>query len=165
MVWGIKREEPAGQAISLDEKDMHILRLLQEDAKMTIRDIAAQLHLSTTPVYERIRRMEQSGVIQQYAAIVDPRKINRGLTVLCYITLKEHGTKAGGKFINEIIGFPEVTECLNVSGESDFLLKIQVRDMDDYQAFFVNKLGEVDNISHMKSSFVISVIKTTHKLT
>lgn len=165
MVWGIKKEDPAQQVISLDEKDMHILRLLQEDAKMTIRDIAAQLHLSTTPVYERIRRMEQSGVIQQYAAIVDPRKINRGLTVLCYITLKEHGTKAGGKFISEIIGFPEVTECLNISGESDFLLKIQVRDMDDYQAFFVNKLGEVDNISHMKSSFVISVIKTTHKLT
>jgi len=150
--------------IALDEKDLGILKLLQEDAKMTIRDIASRMNLSTTPVYERIRKMEQAGVIRQYAAIVDPRKINKGLTVLCYISLKEHGKKAGGKFIKEVTGFTEVTECLNISGQFDFMLKVQVRDMNAYYEFNVNKLGELDNIGHMESVFVMSVIKATHKI-
>jgi DNA-binding Lrp family transcriptional regulator len=150
--------------LQLDEKDMAILKLLQIDAKMTIRDIASQLNLSTTPVYERIRKMEQAGVIKQYAAIVDPKKINKGLTVLCYITLKEHSKKYGKKFIQEILSFTEVTECLNISGEFDFMIKVQVKDMDEYREFYVNKLGELDNLSHTQSIFVISVIKTTHQV-
>ncbi|WP_143305039.1 Lrp/AsnC family transcriptional regulator [Chitinophaga vietnamensis] len=150
--------------LALDERDMNILKLLQQDAKMTIRDIASQLNLSTTPVYERIRKMEQAGVIKQYAAIVDPRKIGKGLTVLCYITLKEHNKKYGKKFIQEILTFPEITECLNISGEFDFMIKVQVKDMDEYREFYVNKLGELDNLSHTQSIFVISVIKATHQV-
>lgn len=157
-----KKEELAG--IALDEKDLGILRLLQEDAKMTIRDIASRMNLSATPVYERIRKMELAGVIQQYAAIIDPRKIDKGLTVLCYISLKEHGKRAGSKFIRDIMNFPEVTECLNISGQFDFMLKLQVKDMNAYYEFNVNKLGELDNIGHMESVFVMSVIKATHKL-
>ncbi|WP_255578624.1 Lrp/AsnC family transcriptional regulator [Chitinophaga sp. sic0106] len=148
----------------LDEKDMNILRLLQQDAKMTMRDIAAQLNMSTTPVYERIRKMEQAGIIKQYAAIVDPSKIGKGLTVLVYITLKEHNKKYGKKFIQEILNFHEITECLNISGEFDFMIKVQVRDMDEYREFYVNKLGELDNLSHTQSIFVISVIKATHQV-
>ena len=143
-----KKENTTDTPLSLDEKDMGILKLLQKDAKMTIRDIAAQLNLSTTPVYERIRKMEQAGVIKQYAAIVDPRKINKSLTVLCYITLKEHNKKCGKKFIQEI----------------DFMIKVQVKDMDEYREFYVNKLGELDNLSHTQSIFVISVIKATHQV-
>ncbi|MBC9930676.1 Lrp/AsnC family transcriptional regulator [Chitinophaga qingshengii] len=159
-----KKEQATPPPLNLDEKDMGILRLLQQDAKMTIRDIARQLNLSTTPVYERIRKMEQAGVIRQYAAIVDPRKINKGMTVLVYITLKEHNKKNGKKFIQEIISFQEVTECLNISGEFDFMIKVQVKDMDEYREFYVNKLGELDNLSHTQSIFVISVIKETHQV-
>ncbi len=158
------KKEQLTPALTLDEKDMGILRLLQQDAKMTIRDIARQLNLSTTPVYERIRKMEQAGVIRQYAAIVDPRKINKGMTVLVYITLKEHNKKNGKKFIQEIVAFQEVTECLNISGEFDFMIKVQVKDMDEYREFYVNKLGELDNLSHTQSIFVISVIKETHQV-
>ncbi|SJZ98838.1 DNA-binding transcriptional regulator, Lrp family [Chitinophaga eiseniae] len=158
------KKEQVPPALTLDEKDMGILRLLQQDAKMTIRDIARQLNLSTTPVYERIRKMEQAGVIRQYAAIVDPRKINKGMTVLVYITLKEHNKKNGKKFIQEIVSFQEVTECLNISGEFDFMIKVQVKDMDEYREFYVNKLGELDNLSHTQSIFVISVIKETHQV-
>lgn len=158
------KKEQAPPPLALDEKDMGILRLLQQDAKMTIRDIARQLNLSTTPVYERIRKMEQAGVIRQYAAIVDPRKINKGMTVLVYITLKEHNKKNGKKFIQEIVSFQEVTECLNISGEFDFMIKVQVKDMDEYREFYVNKLGELDNLSHTQSIFVISVIKETHQV-
>ncbi|MET3876198.1 Lrp/AsnC family leucine-responsive transcriptional regulator [Chitinophaga sp. OAE865] len=159
-----KKENNTDIQLNLDEKDLGILKLLQEDAKMTIRDIARQLNLSTTPVYERIRKMEQAGVIKQYAAIVDPRKINKSLTVLCYITLKEHNKKCGRKFIQEILSFTEVTECLNISGEFDFMIKVQVKDMDEYREFYVNKLGELDNLSHTQSIFVISVIKATHQV-
>jgi len=159
-----KKENNTDIQLNLDEKDLGILKLLQQDAKMTIRDIARQLNLSTTPVYERIRKMEQAGVIKQYAAIVDPRKINKSLTVLCYITLKEHNKKCGRKFIQEILGFTEVTECLNISGEFDFMIKVQVKDMDEYREFYVNKLGELDNLSHTQSIFVISVIKATHQV-
>lgn len=158
------KKEQTPPPLTLDEKDMGILRLLQQDAKMTIRDIARQLNLSTTPVYERIRKMEQAGVIRQYAAIVDPRKINKGMTVLVYITLKEHNKKNGKKFIQEIVSFQEVTECLNISGEFDFMIKVQVKDMDEYREFYVNKLGELDNLSHTQSIFVISVIKETHQV-
>nr|WP_295867187.1 Lrp/AsnC family transcriptional regulator [uncultured Chitinophaga sp.] len=158
------KKEQVIPTLTLDEKDMGILRLLQQDAKMTIRDIARQLNLSTTPVYERIRKMEQAGVIRQYAAIVDPRKINKGMTVLVYITLKEHNKKNGKKFIQEIVSFQEVTECLNISGEFDFMIKVQVKDMDEYREFYVNKLGELDNLSHTQSIFVISVIKETHQV-
>ncbi|QJB35390.1 Lrp/AsnC family transcriptional regulator [Chitinophaga oryzae] len=158
------KKEQELPALTLDDKDMGILRLLQQDAKMTIRDIARQLNLSTTPVYERIRKMEQAGVIRQYAAIVDPRKINKGMTVLVYITLKEHNKKNGKKFIQEIVAFQEVTECLNISGEFDFMIKVQVKDMDEYREFYVNKLGELDNLSHTQSIFVISVIKETHQV-
>lgn len=159
-----KKENNTDIQLNLDEKDLGILKLLQQDAKMTIRDIARQLNLSTTPVYERIRKMEQAGVIKQYAAIVDPRKINKSLTVLCYITLKEHNKKCGRKFIQEILSFTEVTECLNISGEFDFMIKVQVKDMDEYREFYVNKLGELDNLSHTQSIFVISVIKATHQV-
>lgn len=159
-----KKENATDLPLVLDEKDMGILKLLQVDAKMTIRNIASQLNLTTTPVYERIRKMEQAGVIKQYAAIVDPQKIDKGLTVLCYISLKEHSKKCGAKFIREIVAFTEVTECLNISGEFDFLIKVQVKDMNDYREFYVNKLGEVDNLSHTQSIFVISVIKATHQM-
>jgi Lrp/AsnC family leucine-responsive transcriptional regulator len=161
---GNNKKESTTENITLDEKDIAILQLLEEDAKMTIRDLAARLNLSATPVYERIRKMEQAGVIRQYAAIIDPSKIDKALTVLCYISLKEHGKKAGGKFIKEIIGFPEVMECLNISGEFDFMLKVQVKDMYAYHEFNVNKLGELDNIRHMESVFVMSVIKATHRV-
>jgi Lrp/AsnC family transcriptional regulator, leucine-responsive regulatory protein len=161
---GNNKKEVITENIALDEKDIAILQLLEEDAKMTIRDLAARLNLSATPVYERIRKMEQAGVIRQYAAIIDPSKIDKALTVLCYISLKEHGKKAGGKFIKEIISFPEVMECLNISGEFDFMLKVQVKDMYAYHEFNVNKLGELDNIRHMESVFVMSVIKATHRV-
>jgi Lrp/AsnC family transcriptional regulator, leucine-responsive regulatory protein len=161
---GNTKKEVVTDNIALDEKDIAILQLLEEDAKMTIRDLAARLNLSATPVYERIRKMEQAGVIRQYAAIIDPSKIDKALTVLCYISLKEHGKKAGGKFIKEIISFPEVMECLNISGEFDFMLKVQVKDMYAYHEFNVNKLGELDNIRHMESVFVMSVIKATHRV-
>lgn len=148
----------------LDEKDKSILRLLQQDAKLTVRNIAARLHLTATPVHERIKRMEEAGVIQQYVALVNNRLVNKGLLVICHVSLKEHNRRAGSRFIKAIQGFTEVIECYNISGSFDFMLKIAVADMEAYHNFYVNRLSEIDGISHMQSSFVMGTMKQTHQL-
>jgi Lrp/AsnC family leucine-responsive transcriptional regulator len=148
----------------LDEKDLEILRLLQENAKMTVREIASKIHLSPTPVHERIKRLEDSGVITQYAALVDHSKVNKGLMIICYVSLKEHNKKTGAKFIKAINDLKEVIECYNISGQFDFMLKVVVENMDAYYDFHVNKLGQLENTGQLQSTFVMGIIKQTHQL-
>jgi Lrp/AsnC family transcriptional regulator, leucine-responsive regulatory protein len=159
-----QKENNTESGFGLDEKDMAILRLLQENAKITVREIAAQIHLSTTPVHERIKRMEDSGVILQYATLVNHSKVKKGLMAICYVSLKEHNKKFGTKFIRTVLDLPEVIECYNISGEFDFLLKVVVENMDAYYDFHVNKLGQIENIGHLQSTFVMGVIKQTHQI-
>jgi len=149
---------------ALDEKDLAILRLLQQNARMTVKEIADQVHLSTTPVHERIKRMEASGVITQYATLVDHNKVRKGLMVIVYVSLKQHSRTAGAKFIKHIHELNEVIECYNVSGEFDFMLKVVAENMDAYYDFHVNKLSQSENIGHVQSVFVMGVIKQTHIL-
>jgi Lrp/AsnC family leucine-responsive transcriptional regulator len=153
------KEQTALPILSLDEKDKSILRVLQTNAKATVREIAAQVHLSTTPVHERIKRMEEEGVILQYATILNHSRINKGLMAICYISLKEHNKKSGGKFIRTIQEMPEVIEFYIISGAFDFMLKVLAENMDDYYNFHVNKLGQVDNIAQVQSTFIMGIIK------
>jgi len=150
--------------LSLDDKDLAILRLLQQNAKITVRDIAAKVHLSPTPVHERIKRMEEQGVIKQYVALVDHAKVKKGLMVICYVSLKEHNKNSGSRFIRSIHNLPEVIECYNISGEFDFMLKVVAENMDAYYNFHVNKLSQIENMGHLQSIFVMGVIKQTHQL-
>ncbi|MBL7741920.1 MAG: Lrp/AsnC family transcriptional regulator [Chitinophagaceae bacterium] len=160
----VKKEKSSVQPPVIDQKDMAILRLLQQNARMTVKEISQKVHLSTTPVYERIKRMEESGVIRQYAALVDPAKVRKGLLVICYVSLKEHSKTAGTKFIKTINSLDEVIECYNISGKFDFMLKIVVENMDAYYDFHVNKLSEAENIGNVQSTFVMGTIKQTHVL-
>jgi Lrp/AsnC family transcriptional regulator, leucine-responsive regulatory protein len=145
--------------VHLDEKDKAILRLLQSDAKITVREIASKIHLSTTPVHERIKRMEDEGVILQYAALINYSKVRKGLMAICYISLKEHNKRSGAKFIKTIQEMAEVIEFYIISGEFDFMLKVVAENMDAYYDFHVNKLGQVENIGQVQSTFVMGVIK------
>lgn len=149
---------------ALDEKDMAILRLLQQNARITVREISDAIHLSTTPVHERIKRMEDSGIIKQYATLLDHTKVKKGLMVICYVSLKQHNKTAGAKFIKAILEMNEVTECYNISGDFDFMLKVSVENMDAYYDFHVNRLSEAENIGNVQSVFVMGVIKQTHQL-
>jgi len=144
---------------SLDETDFKILRQLQENALITTKELASQLHLTPTPVYERIKRMEREGYIKKYIAILDNHMLKRGLTVFCNVTLKQHTKDIGKKFVEDIIALPEVLECYNISGEYDFMLKIMVEDMPKYQDFVMNSLGSIKNIGSAHSIFVIGEIK------
>ena len=160
----IQKEESATTRPTLDDKDLAILRLLQENARITIKEISAKVHLSTTPVHERIKRMEDSGVIKQYATLVDHTKVKKGLMVICYVSLKQHSKNAGDKFIKTIRELNEVIECYNISGEFDFMLKVVCEDMNAYYDFHVNKLSQIENMGHVQSVFVMGIIKETHQL-
>ena len=159
-----KKENSPVSVLSLDKKDMAILKLLQENARVTVKEISAKIHLSTTPVHERIKRMEENGVIKQYVTILDHSKVKKGLIVICYVSLKEHNKNAGNKFIRTIHELTEVTECYNISGEFDFMLKVICEDMNSYYDFHVNKLSNIENMGHVQSIFVMGVIKQTHQL-
>ncbi len=159
-----KKDEATIPDFTTDEKDRAILRLLQANARITVKEISDKIHLSTTPVHERIKRMEETGIIKQYATLVDYAKIKKGLMVICYVSLKQHNKNAGAKFIKIIQGMNEVIECYNISGEFDFMLKVVAENMDAYYDFHVNKLSENENIGHVQSVFVMGIIKQTHML-
>jgi Lrp/AsnC family leucine-responsive transcriptional regulator len=160
----IQKEDSANVNPVPDKKDLAILRLLQENARITIKEISAKVHLSTTPVHERIKRMEESGVIKQYATLVDHTKVKKGLMVICYVSLRQHSKNAGDKFIKTIRELNEVIECYNISGEFDFMLKVVCEDMNAYYDFHVNKLSQLENMGHVQSVFVMGIIKETHQL-
>lgn len=159
-----KKDESTVAPFYTDEKDMAILRLLQQNARITVKEIADKVHLSTTPVHDRIKRMEDAGIIKQYAALLDHSKVKKGLMVICYVSLKQHNKTAGAKFIKSIHEMSEVIECYNISGEYDFMLKVVAENMDAYYDFHVNKLSQSENIGHVQSMFVMGIIKQTHKL-
>ncbi|MEO6133913.1 MAG: Lrp/AsnC family transcriptional regulator [Ginsengibacter sp.] len=147
-----------------DKKDLAILKLLEVNARITVKEIAEKIHLSTTPVHERIKRLEESKIIKQYATLVDHAKVNKALTVICYISLKQHGKNAGAKFIKTICDLNEVIECFSISGEFDFMLKVVCEDMNRYYDFHVNQLSEIENVGHVQSVFVMGIIKQTHQV-
>ena len=148
----------------LDKTDLAILKLLQQNARITIKEISDKVHLSTTPVHERIRRMEEQGVIRQYATLLNGAKVKKGLMVICYASLKQHSKNAGDKFIKSIMELNEVVECLTISGEFDFMLKVVTENMDAYYDFHVNRLSQIENMGNIQSVFVMGVIKQTHQL-
>ena len=148
--------------LQLDEIDLRILKLLQTKSNLTTKELAAKVNLSTTPVFERIKKLEKSGYIKNYVAILDAEKLQKGLMVFCNITLKEHTRDIGNQFVKNISSLKEVVECYNISGDYDFLLKILVHDMKEYQNFVLDRLGSIKNIGSAHSTFVMGEIKNTH---
>ncbi|MBG9377834.1 Lrp/AsnC family transcriptional regulator [Panacibacter sp. DH6] len=159
-----QKEQVHSSNITLDSKDLAILIILQQNARATVKEISEKIHLSTTPVHERIKRMEESGVIRQYATLLDHAKVKKGLMVICYVSLKQHNKNAGARFIKAIHEMNEVIECYNISGQFDFMLKVVAENMDAYYDFHVNKLSQSDNIGQVQSVFVMGIVKQTHQL-
>ncbi|CAA0143613.1 Transcription regulator, AsnC family [Tenacibaculum maritimum] len=155
---------PAPLIDDLDEVDKKILRILQHNSNITTKHLAAKVNLSSSPVFERVKKLEQLGVIKKYIAVLDAEKLDKGLIVFCSVTLKEHTKHIGNKFVKDIQLLPEITECYNISGDYDFLLKVRVKNMRDYQEFVLNRLGIIANIGSAHSTFVIGEIKNTHSV-
>lgn len=143
----------------LDPTDRHILNYLQHDAKLTNKEIADKLGKSVTPVYERIRRLEKEGYIRRYVALLDRQKAGISLLAFTNVQLKEHSYPMLKAFEKAIVKLAEVMECHHMTGSYDYLLKIGVRDMQEYQDFIINKLSRLANIGTVQSSFVMTEIK------
>lgn len=152
------------QQIRLDDFDFKILRTLQEDARLTTKELAAKVNLSTTPVFERLKKLEREGYIKKFVAVLDAEKLNLGFEVFCSVKLKQMSTEVANAFVSVIKSIPQVAECYNISGEFDYLLKIHAPNMRAYNDFLINVLGQVDSIGSIQSSFVMNEIKHSYGL-
>jgi DNA-binding Lrp family transcriptional regulator len=148
--------------IAIDEIDTRILEIVQNDSRRSIKDIARSLGLTSTPVYERIKKLERLGIIKQYVAILDNQKLGKALQVFVDISIHDHSKGAIDAFVSEVTRYPEVMACYHVAGVSDFLLKILLKDMSQYNEFVLNKLSTVPNISKVETRFSLSTRKETH---
>lgn len=148
----------------IDELDITILKLLQDNAQLTSKELSAHLNLSLSPIYERIRRLERDGFIKKYVTLLDKDKLGFSLIAFCHVSLKEHAKFFLKKFEEDVLAFPEVVECYHVTGQFDYMLKIIVKDMKEYQNFIVNKLASLENIGNAQSQFVMTEIKETTKI-
>lgn len=144
---------------TLDETDMQLLRTLQKNAKLTTKELADAVHLTPTPVFERQKRLERLGYIRRYVAVLDPEKLGQGLLVFCKVKLNQINHEIADMFARRIQRIPEVTECYNTSGSYDYLLKVRAADMKQYQDFLLTKLGDIEHVSSIESTFVMSEVK------
>ncbi|HMR90359.1 MAG TPA: Lrp/AsnC family transcriptional regulator [Saprospiraceae bacterium] len=143
-----------------DQYDLAILREVQENAKITIKDLGERISLSPTPTFERLKKLEKDGIIKGYFARLDAKKLGLGLTVMCHVSLQHHQQELIEKFQSQIVCFDEVMDCYHIAGMYDYLLKVVVSDMDAYQLFVSKKLASLDNIGNVQSSFVMSELKS-----
>lgn len=150
----------------MDAIDKRILMVLQEDAKANIKMIAEKSRLSVSPTFARIKKLEQLGYIKKYIALLDEVKIGKSLQVFCQVTLSTHSKDYIDNFKKQIKKLPEIMGCYHVSGNYDFLLKIAVKDMNEYQKLAVDQLAVIEGISNVQSTFVLEEIKNevSHKL-
>ncbi len=147
--------------MNLDQTDKKLLHLLQNDSKKTTKELSAKLNLSVTAVYERIKKLEREGIIDKYVVLLNRKKIDKGFVVFCHLKLIQHTKEFLTKFESQVIKLSEVLECHHVSGDYDYILKIVVKDMEEYREFLVTKLTTLDHIGSTHSTFMISEVKNT----
>lgn len=146
--------------INLDSIDKAILMELQRSAKLNTKEIAAKVGLSVTPTYERIKRLENQGIINSYVALLDKDKIGKSLEVFCHVTLKSHAKDVIQNFEKNIVELDDVVECYHVTGNSDYLVKVLVSNIKEYQEFIIDKISTIDNVSNVQSAFVMTNVKS-----
>jgi len=143
----------------LDKIDLAILEILQENSKLGMKEIASQIGLTVTPTYERIKRLEKSGIIEGYGIRLNKKKVGKGLQVFCMVSLKEHNLGLLEVFEKKIASLDEVATCYHIAGDYDYAMFIEVADMDEYETFLKHKLASIPSISNVQSSFAMSEIK------
>lgn len=145
----------------MDITDKKLLELLQNDSKQTNKQLSNKLGLSITAVYERIKKLERGGVIDKYVALLKKEKVQKAFVAFCHIKLIQHSKDYVIKFEKDVANLEEVLECYHISGDFDYLLKILVKDMEEYREFMVKKLTTINHIGSTHSTFMISEVKHT----
>lgn len=146
---------------NLDQIDIGILRALQQNAKLTTKELADRVNLSPTSTFERVKRLEREGIIQRYVALVDAHKLGNNIIIWCNIRLKQHTHDYIKEFMDAVQDIEQITDCYNTSGDFDFLIKVYARDMKAYQDFMLNTLGKMHCLGSLNSVFVIGEIKSS----
>jgi Lrp/AsnC family leucine-responsive transcriptional regulator len=146
--------------VEIDEIDRKILRLLQENGRMTNAALAEAVGLTATPMLQRMRKLEQRGVITGYTALVDPKAVGRGTIAFVLVKQAEHRIESHKRVLAAVAKIPEVIECHHVAGEDDFLLKVVVRDIAEYERFLLDRLALIPGIDRVKTIFVLSTSKS-----
>jgi Lrp/AsnC family transcriptional regulator, leucine-responsive regulatory protein len=146
----------------IDATDLAILRELQQNSRLTIKELASKVNLSLSPVHERMKNLERNGYIKKYTTILNAEKLNLGFTVFCKIKMRRINHDIATDFVKSIREIPEVTECYNISGQYDYLLKVSAKDMASYQSFVINVLGRIDSMLSIESTFVMAEEKNTY---
>ncbi|MEM6816351.1 MAG: Lrp/AsnC family transcriptional regulator [Bacteroidota bacterium] len=149
---------------TLDQIDHQILKLLQDDAKLNVQEIASQLNLTKTPIYERIKRMEREGIISKYVALIDRQKIAPSIIVFLSGSLKVNRFEQTQEFYDAVMRVPEVLECYLLGGDQDFLLKVIAKDLDSYHEFYSSKIASIPHVGEIRSLFVLKEVKRTTAL-
>ena len=147
--------------IKIDAIDKRILELLQDDAKISVKELAEILNMTKTPIYERIKRFEREGIIEKYVAILNRKKVSPSIVVFCSVSLETQKLEEIKLFSEEIADIPEVMQCYLMGGANDFLLKVVVKDLDAYHQFSSGKLAALPNVGQIKSTFVLHEVKRT----
>ncbi len=145
--------------VQLDAIDKQILEHLSQKGKMSHKELASLVGLTISPTYERVKRLERSGVIKKYTIEVDKKAMDRSLRALCHVSLKAHNNEAIKNFENNIIHLDEVASCFHIAGAFDYSLLIEVKDMEDYESFLKGKLSKIPDIANVQSSFVMSELR------
>lgn len=145
----------------MDSVDKRILNELQKNAKVNMKELADELHLSKSPLYERVKRLEEEGYITRYAAIVNKEKIGKPLVVFCRLSTRAHDQESYARFVEEIQNLEEVVECYSIGGEYDVLVKIIVKDLDTYDKFRLEKLTSIKGVAKINSTIAIREFKNT----
>ncbi|WP_242206670.1 Lrp/AsnC family transcriptional regulator [Aestuariivivens insulae] len=150
--------------MKLDKKDLTILNLLQEDANISNKAIAAITNLSVTPVYERIKKLNALSLLRKKVYLLNRKKLGLNVMVLVSVRIDKHSGEDALMFMNEVKKIPEIVECLHITGTFDFQLKVYARDIDHYHEFNFKKLGALKNVKHMESHFVMKEVVNTTSL-
>jgi DNA-binding Lrp family transcriptional regulator len=150
--------------MKIDQKDLIILKLLQEDSNISNKEIAAATGLTNTPVFERIKKLNLMKLIKKKVFILNRKKLNLNLMVLVSIVIDKHSEECALNFMKTVKTMEEVVECFHTTGSFDFHLKVYVRDIDHYHEFNLKKLGAIKNIKHVQSHFVMKEVVNTTSL-
>jgi DNA-binding Lrp family transcriptional regulator len=156
-----EREMPA---ITVDRYDLEILSELQRNGRVTNSALGEKVHLSMSQVSRRIQRLEENGVIRQYAAMLDPEVLGLGVLAITSVTLGRHGDTQGDAFEAAVADMPEVLECLSVTGEADYILRVVSTDLASFSDFMMKRLLRLPGVVNVKSNIALKRIKETHAL-
>ncbi len=150
--------------LRLDEIDRRILSALQQDGRLTLAELSQKVGLSPSPCHRRVRQLEDRGVIERYAAVINQRSVGLPVSVFISIKLESQREESLQKFAKAIAPWQEVLECYLMTGQRDYLLRVVVADLAAYEVFLKTKLTRLNGIDSIESSFALEQVKYTHSL-